>query len=247
MTPIQVEAAYNVASLVFAGGSTANTGADTLFNNYGVNFNSALDFIRNYRHMREGTRFRRSLSVPVVDHFLTRINADSGNDALRAALEAVRQHIAYYEEIRDVNLRAMRAVVARHTARLVEPLFVVEPLSVKDQEDRFNSEVEKSLIDSSSNRHARLNNAPKIPNKTRVVTELYLRNPDVVAEVLYRAEGVCERCRKSAPFKRKKDGTPYLEVHHKQMLANGGEDTVENAIALCPNCHRELHYGVEPA
>jgi len=22
-----------------------------------------------------------------------------------------------------------------------------------------------------------------------------------------------------------------------------GEDTIENAMALCPNCHREMHYG----
>jgi 5-methylcytosine-specific restriction protein A len=34
-----------------------------------------------------------------------------------------------------------------------------------------------------------------------------------------------------------------LEVHHKKQLSEGGEDTVENAIALCPNCHREAHYG----
>ncbi|MFM0350878.1 HNH endonuclease [Paraburkholderia sp. RL17-347-BIC-D] len=26
-------------------------------------------------------------------------------------------------------------------------------------------------------------------------------------------------------------------------LAQGGPDTVANAIALCPNCHRERHYG----
>ncbi len=25
-------------------------------------------------------------------------------------------------------------------------------------------------------------------------------------------------------------------------LANNGDDTVENAIALCPNCHRKAHY-----
>ncbi|WP_256325004.1 HNH endonuclease signature motif containing protein [Nitrosomonas sp. Nm132] len=42
---------------------------------------------------------------------------------------------------------------------------------------------------------------------------------------------------------RKHDGSPYLEVHHKIPLAFGGEDTVVNAIALCPNCHREAHYG----
>jgi hypothetical protein len=26
-------------------------------------------------------------------------------------------------------------------------------------------------------------------------------------------------------------------------LARGGEDTVENAVAVCPNCHREAHFG----
>ncbi|HDR7378766.1 TPA: HNH endonuclease [Bacillus toyonensis] len=40
-----------------------------------------------------------------------------------------------------------------------------------------------------------------------------------------------------------KDGTPYLEVHHVVPLATGGEDSVENAVALCQNCHRKAHYG----
>jgi 5-methylcytosine-specific restriction protein A len=26
-------------------------------------------------------------------------------------------------------------------------------------------------------------------------------------------------------------------------LSTGGEDTLENAIALCPNCHRRAHFG----
>ena len=37
------------------------------------------------------------------------------------------------------------------------------------------------------------------------------------------------------------DGTHYLEVHHIDQLAKGGADTVENAVALCPNCHRKMH------
>ena len=35
---------------------------------------------------------------------------------------------------------------------------------------------------------------------------------------------------------------PYLEVRHKVRLVDNGEDTVENAIAIGPNCHREAHY-----
>ena len=77
---------------------------------------------------------------------------------------------------------------------------------------------------------------------------VYPRNPDVVAEVLERANGICECCKKPAPFKRKKKQNKdklegYLEVHHKIFLSQGGNDTVENAEALCPNCHREKHYG----
>lgn len=84
---------------------------------------------------------------------------------------------------------------------------------------------------------------PVKPKTMQVVSTVFQRNPYVVIDVLRRAQGICERCSKKAPFKRKTDGSPYLEVHHKKMLAHGGEDTVSNAIALCPNCHREAHYG----
>lgn len=66
----------------------------------------------------------------------------------------------------------------------------------------------------------------------------------MIVEALDRANGICERCSCEAPFIRRSDGTRYLEVHHKVRLADGGEDTIENALALCPNCHRELHYGL---
>lgn len=71
---------------------------------------------------------------------------------------------------------------------------------------------------------------------------VFQRNPDVVAEVLFRANGHCEHCGNPAPFTRRTNGSPYLEVHHTKSLVEGGEDTVENATALCPNCHRKSHY-----
>lgn len=82
------------------------------------------------------------------------------------------------------------------------------------------------------------------PGAKLVLSMSYERSEEVKNAVLKRANGVCERCRTPAPFKRKKDKTPYLEVHHKKQLAHGGEDTIKNAIALCPNCHRYEHFGV---
>lgn len=109
--------------------------------------------------------------------------------------------------------------------------------------DNFYVQVQKAISDTAKNRQARLKIASPIP--TRVVTQVtaFVRNPDVVAEVLFRAAGNCEGCGKSAPFRRVSDGTPYLEVHHNKPLSMNGEDTVTNAIGLCPNCHRRSHFG----
>ena len=54
------------------------------------------------------------------------------------------------------------------------------------------------------------------------------------------AEGRCELCEEPAPFLNS-NGEGFLEVHHIQHLANDGDDTIENTVALCPNCHRKMH------
>jgi 5-methylcytosine-specific restriction enzyme A len=117
-------------------------------------------------------------------------------------------------------------------------------VSKDELQNEIDKDVTKSLNDSSEVRKERLKNAPKIPEVIKTITTNYKRNADVIAEVLKRANGICEHCGKQAPFIRAKDRTPYLEVHHRKPLAEGGEDTVENAEALCPNCHAEKHFGI---
>ena len=103
--------------------------------------------------------------------------------------------------------------------------------------------VAKSLKGDPDDRKKRLAIAPRLPMRIEVISTAFIRNPDVIAEVLLRAGGTCELCKSPAPFTRQSDGSPYLEVHHRIRLADSGEDTVTNAIAICPNCHRREHYG----
>jgi predicted HNH restriction endonuclease len=107
----------------------------------------------------------------------------------------------------------------------------------------FEQAVRIARRSSSDERRERLRTAPRKPAVVATVVNVFQRNPDVVAEVLTRAAGTCELCMASAPFVRASDGTPYLEVHHRVRLADGGDDTVENAVAACPNCHRKAHFG----
>ena len=43
-----------------------------------------------------------------------------------------------------------------------------------------------------------------------------------------------------------KQNEPYLETHHIEWLCNGGADTIENTVALCPNCHKKMHVVDDP-
>lgn len=80
------------------------------------------------------------------------------------------------------------------------------------------------------------------PEKETISVTLYKRDPLVVAETLRLANGYCELCEVESPFKTK-SGRDYLEVHHVIPLSKQGSDTVSNTVALCPNCHRMLHFG----
>lgn len=79
------------------------------------------------------------------------------------------------------------------------------------------------------------------PAAVVVTSTRYERNPAVKAWVLDVSNGACEGCGIPAPFVGQ-DGLPFLEVHHLMPLANRGSDTISNAVALCPNCHRRCHY-----
>lgn len=73
----------------------------------------------------------------------------------------------------------------------------------------------------------------------------FKRNLAVVAGALARSKGRCEMPKCSTSLFKKEDGSNFLEVHHVVPLGEGGDDTLINAAALCPMCHRELHYGAE--
>ena len=134
-------------------------------------------------------------------------------------------------------MRSIRKLAAEF--QLSEGTFQLSDQITKE----FEKAVERSMADDPGRRRKRLVRARKVPHRVPVLILSFVRNPDVVAEVRFRAAGKCEGCNKDAPFLRRMDGKPYLEVHHVTQLADGGEDTVDNAIALCPNCHRQEHYG----
>lgn len=79
------------------------------------------------------------------------------------------------------------------------------------------------------------------PKYRKAMASGFVRNPKVRLKVLERANGRCEYC--SALGFLKDIGGRYLETHHIISLSKNGPDRLSNVIALCPNHHRQAHFG----
>jgi 5-methylcytosine-specific restriction protein A len=96
----------------------------------------------------------------------------------------------------------------------------------------------RRLSDEELSRRAR--GASREAGRRPTTSTTYERDPYVSELAKRRAAGYCQLCGQPAPFKSRR-GEPYLETHHIVWLARGGEDSIGNTVALCPNCHRRVH------
>lgn len=154
-------------------------------------------------------------------------------------------------EYRMQNISYVYSVMGRRWVRGLKPaknvganiLPIIEEL-INENEGFVSNSVVKFEGQVSKLREEKVLSIPKgnaAPDKKMGQSVTFNRNPEVVAWVLKNSNGFCEGCKCPAPFK-KPDGQFYLEVHHMRRLADGGSDTITNALAVCPNCHRRLHY-----
>ncbi|WP_447555659.1 HNH endonuclease [Vreelandella sp. EE22] len=107
-------------------------------------------------------------------------------------------------------------------------------------QELFEKKEHKARKLSDSELRERAEKAPAKVGSRIGQTTVIPRSPYIAAYAKRRANGHCELCQEPAPFETQK-GEPYLECHHIEWLAKGGDDSIENTVALCPNCHRKMH------
>lgn len=111
------------------------------------------------------------------------------------------------------------------------------PVELSDYKDRLQEK--KALKLKEDELLARATQVEQV-GKRKATTSVFVRNAHVSAYVKKRANGHCDLCGAPAPFK-DRNGEPYLECHHVDWLSRGGEDSIDNAVALDPSCHRKMH------
>lgn len=144
----------------------------------------------------------------------------------------------HWEERRDANDSLRRAIVfelAVDSGR-EEPSDFAEPNSEYATKRRLQSCSLEKL------RQLALQRASPSASASERRINVRQRSQAIRAYVMTRASGVCEGCEKEAPFVTTQ-GRPFLEAHHVSRVSDGGPDHPRWVIALCPNCHRRVHYG----
>lgn len=101
------------------------------------------------------------------------------------------------------------------------------------QAEQTVARMPKSVVDS------RAREIDRVVSEITTTTKTYVRSPIIAQYAKYRANGHCELCGAPAPFE--VNGEPYLEAHHLVFVSEGGRDSIDNVVALCPNCHRRMH------
>ncbi len=163
--------------------------------------------------------------------------------------------VSYYNSIRDGAGRTPEARMGKGIVAWVEigdlltigrigkvAFFAREKRNADDpMSDELGRQLAKSVDPAKIIAKAKLRTGPP-PRRNRQIND-FVRDPYIVAGALARAKDQCEMPDCKSQLFQRDDDRSYLEVHHILPLGEGGDDTLINAAALCPSCHRELHFG----
>lgn len=219
--PLHYELAYQLGRRIQRGEMRLTEARDEVAS-AGVNPNSAVALLNDFRHMLEGTRYTRALSSSATDDYLTWIRRDYGDAGLANAVSAVSQHLDYYEKKRSVNLRATRNILAKHAALLPKtPDTFLSPEEV----DPSTIHVEGAV--------------------RQVQVNVYERNPAARLACIARYGSACQVCSFDFGTAYGDLGEGFIHVHHLKEISSIGEeyvvDPIEDLRPVCPNCHAMLH------
>ena len=116
---------------------------------------------------------------------------------------------------------------------LLKPIPILEKIKVEDGID----EDTKNIKDENERKNTR-----ELGKEQTVYARVNFPLEEI-NKIHDRANNKCEFC-ECQTFK-KKNGEMYFEIHHIVHYSDGGENSAQNCVLLCPNCHRKIHFAKE--
>lgn len=219
----QIPFAYEVAKKVFEGKIRLKDAKAKLVDRFGMNQNSAADFVYVFKYLNQGVEYQRGLSAYATEYFINGIYNDYGPKALELALQSLKLNMEYQRKKEGSKIRLV-----------YDKLFAM--LNLNSLQDRIVEEFLK-LDNPKQQAIEYLTNHRFESKRMNVKLSKYSRNNVAIACIKLIRGFKCQLC----GYKLKKsDGRYYIEAAHIDSKSIGGKEISENIILLCPNHHKEF-------
>jgi predicted HNH restriction endonuclease len=215
-----IEGTYQNSKLVFEGQLSKKEAAQNL-TDLGMKYNSAIINLNVFDELINGRLFKRTVSAPTFEYFLSKIESDFGEDALKNSLDALEKHIPYLEGTRSSKMNLVREIYQRYRSILASKEVIID-----DEEQAFPEGAEKYKL----HKYKERNRGLVIQAKKR----FKVSDPDMR----------CQICQFSFYKKYGSIGLDFIEAHHVFPIATLTKETktnIEDLAMVCSNCHRMLH------
>jgi hypothetical protein len=108
ITNEMVHASYEISKRVYANNLEQQEGSNILTTECGMNKDSAMRYIHNYKCMMDGENYTWTMNEYATKYYLTKTLLDNGQGQLETALESVGQHLEYqhtngYNRLEDIE------------------------------------------------------------------------------------------------------------------------------------------------
>jgi 5-methylcytosine-specific restriction enzyme A len=236
--PGAIPVAYNISKKVYQKELSFTEGRLAISINGPMNVGSAGDYINNFKYLIDGKRFTRTLNVLSMEYYLDNILKDYGSERLSIALQALEQHIVYYENVQKtkVTLHKMRGILQKYLNTVAG-----KKVDVNEQEQ---NEIIQDILSKGQSKEQLLIELLDLkqtdPEEVIIMGRAYKRDNKTIAQIKLLRGIKCQFCGTAI---KKRDGSFYVEAAHIKAKHMKGCETLDNILLLCPNHHKEFDLG----
>jgi len=94
-----VQASYDIGKKVYQGELIQEEGVEMLHSEYGMDKGSAVGYINIYKYMINGEEYTWTINGYATKYYLIKILLDNGEKSFVNALDALRKHLKYQDNI----------------------------------------------------------------------------------------------------------------------------------------------------
>lgn len=220
ITNDQIIKSFDIAKEIYEGNITQKNGLDELVL-FGMNRNSASDYIYNYQCMMGGKLMTRNSNTFGTEYYLEKIFENGGEAALQKALISLSLHLDYYEEVSKTKVIKRRKIYEKFLAKLSSNIEVIYPDDIESSEKFIEGKSKKILVN------------------------VFERNTVARSLCINHYGFKCQVCEFDFEKKFGEIGKNFIHVHHVVDISTIGSeyelDPIVDLIPVCPNCHAMLH------